>query len=112
MLKNCFVCFQKPAFVRAVHSQTTCFPGLSQLTFTVGFLPTRTVKYRERFHSGEDAMSIFCEAVQPPVVVSCFQSETPLEALEKTKFPAPPNTGVLEHLLEIFSKNKIARPVT
>jgi len=54
LLKICIVCvcFQKPVFVRAVHSQTPCFSVLRQKTFTVVFLQIPAVKLRERSHSG------------------------------------------------------------
>jgi len=70
------VCFQKPAFVRAVYSQTTCFPGLSQQTFTVVFLPAPCVEIEEKILVGGGAMSLFCEALQPPGQVGIFLSST------------------------------------
>jgi len=69
----------KPAFVRAIHSQRTCLPGLSQRTLTVVFVPTPTVKLRGRYYSERAVIITVSEAAQllSPGLVSSLQSITP-----------------------------------
>jgi len=76
-VKELYCVSRKPAFVRAVHLQTTFIPWLSQRTFTVVFIPTPTVKLKEISYSGGCDEHFARSIAAPPGLVSSFQSAPP-----------------------------------